>query len=285
MIHTLGAHLSIAGGHAKALHSIIEKGGNALQIFSASPRGWNLVKLEDETIENFVKEAKKLNISPIYFHASYLLNMADDGRIGQLSRQLLVHELKLAVKMGVKGSIIHLGSFKSENPFDENNPHENYSILIKNCQEVLEKIPSESLFIIENAGNKKICQSLDELARIVKDLNDPRVKVCLDTCHLHAAGYDLTTKEKFDEFITNFDKKIGLDRLEVIHMNDSKDSFNSSRDRHENIGEGQVGIDVFKFLLNDARTREKAFIIETPGFDDKGPDKKNLDIVKSLVEK
>lgn len=293
----IGAHLSISGGYEKALQSVSDKGGNCLQIFSASPRGFNFAKPAVEQLDIFLKEKKRLTIDPIYFHASYLINLADSERTGDVSKKMLINELNLAPKMEVRGSIIHLGSFKLgkekaeqttitdiiQSQDAEDSAGTKYEILISNIKEILAGIPRESLFIIENAGNRKIGQTLEEIGRIIKDVGDRRVKVCLDTCHAHAAGYDLTTEKTSAEFLEKFDSLIGLDRLELVHLNDSRDPFGSLRDRHENIGEGHVGIEVFKNLLNNPRTKPLSFIIETPGFDDKGPDKKNLDIVKSLI--
>lgn len=284
----LGAHLSISGNYTNPLKSIKEKGGNTLQIFSCSPRGWNNAQLTPAQIQEFLTVKHELQIDPIYFHASYLLNLADESSTGHLSKKALIHELNLAPRMEVRGSIIHLGSFKEkkdESPlFNVTNRSPKYETLIKNIKDVVANIPENALFIIENAGCRKIGQSLEEIAEILKDVNDKRVKVCLDTCHLHAAGYDLTTKEKFEEFLNTFEQLIGLHNLEVIHMNDSRDPFGSLRDRHDNIGVGQVGIEVFKNILNNPRTKGISCIIETPGFDGNGPDKQNLDILKSLVE-
>lgn len=275
-MHRIGAHLSIAGGHINAIGRTLDFGGNALQIFCASPRGWNFAKIDDTTAEQFKKEAKKQDVSPIYFHASYLINLADGSRIANLSKQLLTHELRIASKMGVRGSIVHLGSYKDNG--------KNHKQLCDNVAAVLEKIPKDVEFIIENAGNRKIGQRIEEIAEIIKELKDKRLKVCLDTCHLHAAGYDLRTTKSYNDFLTVFDKTIGLERLSLWHINDSKDPFGSLRDRHENIGTGEVGVDVFKNILNHSKTKNIPCILEVPGFDGEGPDKKNIDIVKKLIK-
>ncbi len=278
----LGAHQSIAGGYTEALKRIKNIGGNCLQIFSCSPRAWNFAKIDEKQVSEFLGLKSHLNIAPIYFHASYLVNLGLMGRICELSKQFLVHELKIASKLQVKGTIVHLGSFKKgvENPLFKNEGHE-YDDITINIKEILEKTPKDTLFIIENAGNRKIGKDLAEIATIIGQVNDKRVRVCLDTCHLYSAGYDLSSPKKLDDFLLAFDTLIGLEKLEVIHANDSRDPFNSGRDRHENIGKGMVPIDTFKLLMNHPKTEHLPFIIETPGFDDKGPDKKNLDILKS----
>ncbi|MSU56473.1 MAG: deoxyribonuclease IV [Candidatus Taylorbacteria bacterium] len=293
----VGGHVSIAGGYKEAPGRAAVIGGNALQMFSGSPRGWNFAKTTPEDAKAFREEAKKLGIEACYFHASYLVNLADDGPNGKHSVDALIAELEVAEQLGVRGSIIHLGSFKEEKKDakdlmptlfgKEDAPaytkHERYPLLISNIKAILKKSPKDTLFIIEDMGMRKIGRSLNEIAQIVRDVDDPRVKVCLDTCHLHVAGYDLSTKKKLDDFLAMFDKNIGLDKLECFHFNDSRDEFGSLRDRHDNIGEGKVGKDVFKLILNHPKLKALPFLLEVPGFDDNGPDKKNINIVRSLA--
>lgn len=301
-MHVLGGHVSIAGGYREALPRAKALGGNALQMFSTSPRGWHFARVTKEEAGTFKTEAKRLGIIACYFHASYLINLADDGPNGKHSVEALIAEMTVAEALVVRGSIIHLGSFKeghtksaparsSQNLFtlrqhesahtNERNPK--YDLLISNINAVLKKAPKDTLFIIENMGMRKIGRDLAEIAQIMSDVNSQRLKVCLDTCHLHAAGYDITTPKKLDEFLNEFDRIIGLERLECFHINDSRDEFGSLRDRHDNIGEGKVGRNVFKLLLTHPKTQCLPFILEVPGFDDQGPDKKNMDRLKAMV--
>jgi deoxyribonuclease-4 len=110
----LGAHQSIVGGLDKAIERVVKIGGNCLQIFSSSPRRWSFAHLTDKQVNDFIKKGKKFSVSPIYFHASYLTNLADDDKIGRLSKQSLIHELNLSQKLKIKGSIVHLGSYKKQ---------------------------------------------------------------------------------------------------------------------------------------------------------------------------
>jgi deoxyribonuclease-4 len=281
-MHKIGAHLSVAGGYDKAIDSIIEKGGNCLQIFSSSPRQWKMANPSEESITIFNEKRKKLKVDPIYFHASYLLNLGYYSGGGEISRKVLINELNLASKMGVRGSIVHTGTFKKD---DDVSVENRYNDLIINIKEILEQTPPNTFLILENSGTKKIGKDLAELATILDAVANDRVRICLDTCHLHVAGYDLKSADNFKKFLTTVDTTIGLDRIEVIHLNDSRDLFNSGRDRHENLGEGNVGTEVFRNLVNNPRTKNIPFIIETPGFEGEGPDKKNLDILKSFIEK
>lgn len=270
----IGGHTSIVGGYAKALERMAAMGGNCMQIFSSSPRDWKQPQISDEDILLFREKKEALKIDPVYFHAMYLINLANPERIGDSSVEVLVHELYLASMLGIAGSIIHIGSFSNGD----------YDTLIKNIAKVLSQAPESVCFIIENAGSRKIPNTLEELGQIISDLKDERVKVCLDTCHLWAAGYDLSTAEKLDEFVTKFDSLVGLDRLELWHTNDSKGAFGSYLDRHQNIGQGTIPKVEFELLLNHPVTGTKPFVLEVPGFDDKGPDKQNIDILKGIVK-
>jgi apurinic endonuclease APN1 len=270
----IGAHQSISGGFTTPLESISAKGGNALQIFASSPRFWTQPDVSDEVALEFVQKKEELDIDPIYFHACYLINLANTEKGGYASVSTLTKELKLASRMHIRGSIIHLGSFTNGT----------YEKLIPNIQKVIQDTPEDTVFIAENAGTRKIGTTLEELGKIVKDVDSDRLKICLDTCHLHAAGYDLSTKKSFEDFFMQFDKLIGMEKLEVIHVNDSRDPFGSNRDRHENLGEGMIPSMVFDQIVNNPLTKEIPCILETPGFDKKGPDKKNIDILKSFVK-
>ena len=273
----IGAHVSAAGGYTNALKRLKKINGSCLQLFSGSPRIWKSADISEAQITEFRETKNRLKIDPVYFHASYLVNFAANGRIGEMSKAALINELILAKNLGVKGSIIHLGSFKGEKP--------DYDILISNIQNVLENTPKETLFIIENAGNKKICCNLSELWYIVEKLNSKRVKVCLDTCHLWAAGYDLSTENKFDKYFSEFEQKIGLEKLEIIQINDSKDLLGSYRDRHQNLGEGNIPLEEFRLFMTKPQTKNLPMILEVPGFKKEGPDKRNVDILKRLSDK
>lgn len=271
----IGAHLSAAEGFPALFTRAKEIGANAMQLFSTSPRIWKPSELKEEDVRTFRALAEEYDVAPIYFHASYLINLASEEMTGERSKTALINELHKAALLGVRGSIVHTGSFKGGK--------EDYWVVVGRIQEILDSTPEETLLILENSGNRKIGVKLEELGEIIREVGNPRVRVCLDTCHLHAAGYDIRTKEKLDEFLTYFDATIGADSLEVWHANDSRDPFGSFRDRHDNIGEGMVGREVFQLLLNHPRMKTIPFIAETPGFDGNGPDKKNLDILKSLI--
>ncbi|MDO8515531.1 MAG: deoxyribonuclease IV [bacterium] len=257
----IGAHVSIAGGFEAAQQRALAIGCNCLQIFSSSPRGWDS---PDPNI-NF-----KFALAPVYFHATYLINLANGGEIGEKSKKLLIAEMNLASKLGIKGSIIHLGSYISNESLQQEFGDK---ILFDNINEVLNKTSENTLFIIENSGNKKIGQKMEEIQEILDKVNNPRVRVCLDTCHLFAAGYHFEEIEKLPF----------LDKVELIHINDSRDPFGSGRDRHENIGHGLIGLNEFKSLINNPKLKHLPFILEVPGVAGTGPDEQNIQTIISLL--
>ena len=273
----IGAHLSSAGGFDRAVENIIKIGGNCLQIFSTSPRMWRFPRLDEDKIRRFIEKRQEFSVDPVYFHASYLINLADGGDTGKKSIQMLISELNLAARLGIRGSVVHIGSFKKKEP--------DYDLVVSNIKSVLANMPENVFFIIENSATRKIGRQLSEIALIMDRLADKRVRVCLDTCHLFAAGVDVRDKNTMESYLQDFEKSIGLEYLELWHFNDSRDRLGDLRDRHENIGEGGIGRDGFLNLLKLDQISTKPIIIETPGFDDQGPDKKNIDILKDLAAK
>lgn len=280
----IGAHLSIKGGYSEALKRIIKVGGNCLQIFSSSPQSWTMPKPSKTEIQKFLSTKKDLGIEPVYFHAKYLINLADKNQVGRLSKKSLVSDLNLASKLKIKGVIVHLGSFKDKKE-EVISKNRNYPLLLENINFILKNSPQDTFFIIENSGTRKIGKSLEEIAQIIKDIKNKRIRVCLDTCHLYSAGYDLSSKKKLALFLKNFNSLIGIEKLELWHFNDSRDNLGSFRDRHENIGKGKIGLATFKVILNDPAMKKLPFIIETPGFDKNGPDAKNIAILKKLIKR
>lgn len=277
----IGAHKSASGGYARAVERVSNIGGTCLQLFSSSPRAWAGPNLTDDDVKEFEEKTKKLEVDPVVFHAPYLINLADRGQTGEKSVRALITELKTASRCGVIGSIIHVGSYKTDDNQPEDDEH--YEHLLANTRTVLEETPRDTWFIIENMGTRKIGRKIEEIGQLISDLGGgERLKVCLDTCHLHVAGYDLSSPEKCESFLAEFDNLVGLERLVVIHANDSKDPAGSLRDRHENIGEGEVPKEVFSSLLSHKVTRQLPFIIETPGFGGNGPDKENINKLKKL---
>jgi deoxyribonuclease-4 len=279
----IGAHKSAAGGYVKSAQRVADITGSCMQLFSSSPRTWAGADLTVEEVEEFKEAKNELGLDPAVFHAPYLINLADRGSTGEKSVQAMIDELNTAARCGIIGSVVHVGSYKTDDEQPVDNEH--YEHLINNIQTVLDESDGQADFYIENMGTRKIGKSIEQIARLIEDCGShERLKVCLDTCHLHAAGIDLSTEGAYNEFFNTFDKEIGLDRLGVIHVNDSRDEFGSLRDRHANIGEGEIPAGVFSNIVSKSPTKGLPLIIETPGFGDSGPDKENIDRLQGFAD-
>ena len=271
----LGAHVSIAGGLDQAVLRVKAMGGNAMQIFSSSPRIWLAPPL-------IYKEKVPF---PTYIHAKYLVNLASDKKaLEKISIKSLIHDLNVASAIGAEGVVVHLGSHQGRGFTAVKDQ------LIKNIKLILQGSVGSSMFLIENsAGQKgKIASQLEEISLILKAVNNGRLGWCLDTCHAWAAGYtagEASGNALMENDIVKQAKSLKiLDELKIIHVNDSRDPFASGRDRHENLGEGQMGLPVLSEYVNHPDLKHLPLILEVPGFDGFGPDKKNLEILKTLSD-
>lgn len=267
----LGAHLSIAGGIYKAVEQAKEIGANTLQIFSGSPRSWETPVIEQLAIKQFRRLTKKFKVSPIFIHSKYLVNLGSDNpETAKQSINSLISDLKISKKIDAQGVIFHPR-------------RQNFVLLIKNINQVLTKTPKSTFLILENSAQMK----LESIGKIIKSVKNKRLKFCFDLAHAFQAGYNLKTSQGIQKVITIIKKNIGLNHSVVIHANDSKTLCGSKNDKHEDIGKGQLGPVPFFIFLNHPISSKLPFILETPGFKEKGlkGDKKNLAVLKKLVGK
>jgi deoxyribonuclease-4 len=276
----IGAHVTTAGGLPNAIVKAKEIGAECIQIFPAPPQGWKMPDRSQDEIDKFNKDKLDAGISPVLIHAIYLLNLASQNQGGYHgSIESLTKSMTLAEKIGAVGVNFHTGSGKDK-AFEEVLPQISDAL-----RKVLDKSPAGPKLIIENcagAGNT-IGKDFGQIAKILEACdNNDRLAVCLDTQHIFASGYDIRTQQGLDKLIDEFDKIIGLERLVAIHMNDSKTELASNRDRHENIGAGLIGEEGLGNFLKHPKLAEVPIYIETPGFDGKGPDRQNLDILKKI---
>lgn len=277
----LGAHVSAAGGLDKAIDRAESIGAETIQIFASSPRVWESKEPTEENISAFREKSSKANISPVFLHAPYLVNMGGDKVLVEKSIETLVRHLKIGKNVGATGVIFHLGSHKGVG-------FENVrSQTVDSIQRILAKTSSGISLIIENSAGmgSHIGSSFDEIGTLIKDVNNPRIKVCLDTQHCIAAGYNIADTDGIMSSLDEFDKMIGLSNLVAVHANDSKMELGAGVDRHENIGEGYIGIKGFENIMSYPAFNNIPFILEVPGFDKKGPDKQNLDRLKNIRSK
>lgn len=278
MIPKIGAHVSAAGGLYKACENALKIGAAAIQIFGSSPQQWAVRTPKKEELEQFKKTWKAAGSIPVFLHAPYLINLASENEIIRTrSIYALAGHLEITEKIGATGLIFHIGS-------NRNQPKQvARDLIIKGCQEVLKRTPGESFLILENssAGGGKIGSEAREVGEILKELNLPRAKVCFDTAHAFEAGIIKYNPHAIKKTFDEWDKEVGIQNIVVIHANDSKTEYGSHNDRHENIGEGYIGLEGFKNLAKEKRLHDKPWILEVPGFNKIGPDKKNIDILKA----
>ena len=274
----LGAHVSTSGGLSKAIERAEEIGAEAIQIFASSPRMWRFVEPKPEEIKLFKNLSSEKNIDPCYIHGSYLVNIGGDPSLLDKSIASLTNNMHVAGEIGAQGVIFHGGSHKGkgfENILDQ---------AVECLNQVLANSPDHVFLCIENSAGmgSHIGSSFEEIARIIDAVNRPNLKVCLDTEHLFAAGYNIVNPVDLEIIMDEFNTKIGIDKLVAVHANDSKVEFGSGIDRHENIGKGHIGIDGFQAIMSDPSFQDVPFFLEVPGFESNGPDKKNLDILKNI---
>ncbi|MCI0838742.1 MAG: deoxyribonuclease IV [Chloroflexi bacterium] len=275
----LGAHVRTAGGVDKAVDRAEEMGAETIQVFSGAPQAWRRKNYSKEEVTAFKARLKETGIGPVFIHGLYLMNFGTDNpELLKKSQEALIAEMNSASLIGARGVIFHLGSHKGAGY------EARVGQVVDQCRQVLDATPDDAWLILENAAGQggAIGSKFAELGRIAQESGSDRVKICLDTQHTFAAGYDVKTREGLDATMAEFDKEIGLDRLAAVHANDSKIELGGSRDRHENIGEGFIGRDGFENLLSHAAFADVPFLLEVPGFDDSGPDKANVDILKEL---
>jgi deoxyribonuclease-4 len=275
----LGAHVRTAGGVDKAVDRADEMGAETIQVFSGAPQAWRRKNYKKEEVDAFKVRLKETGIGPVFIHGLYLMNFGTDNpELLRKSQEALVAEMNSASLIGARGVIFHLGSHKGAGY------EARVGQVVDQCQQVLEATPDDAWLILENSAGQggAIGSKFAELGRIAREAGSDRVKICLDTQHTFAAGYDVKTRAGLDATMAEFDEEIGLERLAAVHANDSKIELGGGRDRHENIGEGFIGRDGFENLISHAAFADIPFLLEVPGFDDSGPDKANVDILKEL---
>jgi deoxyribonuclease-4 len=287
----LGAHLSIAGGLPRAVDRAEASGCLALQIFTKSAGQWRARALPDEEIALFRRRVRQTKIRPVVAHNSYLINLAAaDRALRRQSVAALLEELDRAEALGLDGLVMHPGSFTSGTERD------GLILIADGLASILASRPEgrTRLLLEQTAGQgTNLGHRFEHLAAIIDRLGgSPRVGVCLDTCHLLAAGYDIGSPEGYDETFRQFGRIVGFARLKAFHLNDSKKPCGSRVDRHEHIGKGCLGLEPFGWIVNDPRFARLPMLLETPKLDtpesrrlsDVDPyDRRNLDLLRSLV--
>ncbi len=275
----VGAHVSVSGGISKGIERGKEMGADCLQIFAGSPRRYEVSSPTKEEIDDYKKKLRQNGVSPVYIHASYLLNLAsEDEDIFQKSLKSLQDTLFFADRIGADGVVYHPGSPKGGSKAKAIERE------IKSISKVLNKTPKNTFLVIENtAGQKKIGTNPEEVGYIFRKVNSSRLRVCIDTAHsLETGNIGEFTEKKIKDWLLMWEKEVGLENVCLFHINDSLTPSESQHDRHANIGEGFIGLEGFRKLMSFRKIIDIPWILEVPGFDGKGPDKKNIDILKKL---
>jgi len=278
----VGAHVGASGGLVTAFERAKKIGAETIQIFGAPPQVWNRRKIREEECEAFREGMKESGIEPVFLHGPYLINLATE-KPDQLekSKKALSDDLRLAAAAGIKGVIFHVGSHKGVG-FEKVLPQ-----IVKTLKEVVKDTPDDAWIILENNAGQGggVGSRLSELGAIIKEVGSDRLKVCLDTQHAYASGYNLADPKGVDAVMEEFDEHIGLDRLVAVHANDSKIDLGGGVDRHENIGKGHIGKKGFEVIMSHPAFADVPFLLEVPGLQDEGPDKPNVDSLKKIRSK
>jgi len=279
----IGIHTSIAGGYINALESARKLGCNALQIFSASPRMWagGSARIPEADAAAFRARRAELGLGPLVIHANYLINLAaQQPMLRTRSIQAFHDELVRGISLGADFLVVHPGSR------GENTSERATATVIESVKQAAKRLPLSNLrVLIENTAGMgtAVGSSLEEVSDLVGGLAEFNAGACLDTAHLFAAGYDISSENGLEQTIEHVEKTVGLDNVPVFHVNDSKIALGGKVDRHEHIGEGKIGAAAFGRILKHPRLSSmppngllgRAFLLETP-IDDPGDDRRNI---------
>lgn len=281
----VGAHVSAAVSLEISFERAKHIGAETTQIFISPPQQWFQTKHHKEEIERYKLAQQDSGIGPNFIHGTYLVNLGTD-KADHLKKSIewLTYAMNLAGELGMQGVIFHPGSHKGRG-FTTVLPQVVSAIKQVITHLTIAKNVILPNLILENSAGAggNIGGKFSELGQILKEVGDDRLKVALDTQHTFAAGYDIKTVGGLEQTLSQFDREIGLENLVAIHANDSKTELGSGKDRHENIGEGFIGKDGFKNILNHPKLANIPFILEVPGLAGNGPDQDSIQTLKSLL--
>jgi deoxyribonuclease-4 len=289
----LGAHLSISGGLPRAVDRAVASRCEALQIFTKSAGQWRARVIPDDEMVLFRRRVADTGIHPVIAHNSYLINIAAAApALREQSLAALLEEYDRADALGLQGLVMHPGSFTTSTE------SEGLRLIASGLRALLRtRRRAAPLVLLEHTAGQgtNLGHRFEHLATIIEGLDgSPRVGVCLDTCHLLAAGYDICSEEGYVQTFREFDRLVGLDRLKAFHLNDSKKPCGSRVDRHEHIGKGCLGLEPFRRIVTDPRFAGLPMLLETPKLDtpesrrrsDVDPwDARNLRTLRRLMRK
>lgn len=278
----VGAHTSIAGGVDRAILRGHELGCDTIQIFTRSPRQWQPRALKDDEIQRFQLNRKETGIDPVVAHDCYLINLGStDEELWEKSLGVFVEEMGHCEALDIPYLVIHPGSHVAAGE----------EAGLKRIAQALDRAHSfleghAVRVLLENTAGQgtNLGYRFEHLARLLELVEDDTwLGMCFDTCHAFAAGYELRTREGYESTRAELAELVGLERVKFIHLNDAKGPLGSRLDRHEHIGQGKLGLEPFRMLLNDRRFRHLPMVIETPKGRGVEDDRENLKVLRSLV--
>lgn len=275
-----GFHISIAGGFSKVAERARVRGCETIQLFSRNPRGWKYGPLHPEDVRQFRSSIQSSSLSPVFLHLPYLPNIANEkSKFYERSIDSIATDLERAEQLGAQYLIIHIGH-RGESSEDKA-----IEIVAQGIDQVFEKVNNSVILLLENTAGQgsEIGFSFEQIKGILDRVRDnKRLGICLDTAHAFEAGYDLSNKEGIDRTMESFDQAVGLKKLHLFHLNDSKTPLGSRKDRHWHIGEGCIGLEGFRYLVNHPALKHLSGIMETPR-SDTVEDLKNMEVIRSLI--
>jgi deoxyribonuclease-4 len=283
MAKRIGVHLGTAGGASNAVERARQIGANTFQIFSSSPRMWRAPKVDPAQAVRMRELRAKLDVGPLVIHTSYLVNVCSQSNdVREKSVMAFRGEIERALAWGAEYLVLHPGSWKGLTR------DEGLRLAADSIERAIDGQDTQGTgfhILIENTAGAEFSLggSFEQVAELVTRLkNHAPVAVCLDTCHTHVAGYDMVSAEGYEATMKQAGATVGFEAVRVWHCNDAKAERGSKLDRHEHIGEGKMGLEPFRRLLNDPRFDHCAFIAETP-VDEEGDEERNVRALKRLV--
>jgi len=277
-VRKIGGHVSIAGGLSKSIENILKIEGSCLQIFAGSPRVWFRQPFAENEVHTFLDGISRYRLSPVFIHALYLINLASLNQdTFEKSVNSLVMDMTNGARIHSAGVIIHIGSHLGAG-FDSVKDQ-----LIASIQRILAETEDCDLILENAAGQNGKIGSLAELSFLINKISDPRLKICLDTAHLFAAGIDLRQTNSVSKLISDLKQFNLLNKLVCLHLNDCASDLGSHRDLHANIGEGKIGLEGLKLFTNQKEFQNLPLILEVPGENKAGPNLANITLAKGLI--
>ncbi len=279
----IGVHVGTAGGTWTAVERAVAAGANTFQIFSSSPRQWRAAAVKPEDAKKMVELRAKHDVGPVAIHASYLINLCSQTESVRVNGVAAFRgEVERALALGAEYLVLHPGSWKGLTR------EEGLRLAAESIEKAIDGVAwqgKDFKILIENTAGAEFSLGgkLEQVAELVEKLKAcAPVGVCLDTCHVHVSGYDIVSPDGYTETMLLVRDTVGFDAVKVWHCNDAKAAMGSKLDRHEHIGEGTIGAEVFRRLLHDERFAHAVFIAETP-VDAPGDEARNVGVLRTLA--